>query len=174
LVILGFTDDSNTKFIIQKSYRKQNDDPWIITDVYITELSEQKAFKTEDNRKFIKLVFPLREGKTWDGNIHFDDRTQVDVFGELLRIYEGWNYTMSKEETSVNGIKYSEAVRVDHINKDDGLVYANSYEYYAKDIGLVYKSFTHLDTQELGSTKPWEEKAEKGFIVEQKLVSFTK
>jgi len=46
-----------------------------------------------------------------------------------------------------------------------------SYERYARGVGLIEREMRILDTQciEACSTKTWAEKAEKGFIVRQKI-----
>jgi len=173
-LIVDTTQSANLQYIIQESTRATADDPWFVTDVYTAELSEDQAFRTESNRRFIKLVFPVRESRRWDGNIHFDDRVSIDIAGETLRVYEDWDYAMSIEDTTVSGQTYTDALRVSHVDRETAISKTESYEYYAKDIGLVYKKLVALENQNINDPAPWEEKAMGGYIIEKRLLSFSK
>ncbi|MFM1744380.1 MAG: hypothetical protein RLZZ630_317 [Bacteroidota bacterium] len=49
-------------------FREVPGDGWIIDRVWTTNRTNTTAERTEDNLRFIKLVFPTREGVTWNGN----------------------------------------------------------------------------------------------------------
>lgn len=173
-VITDTTRSANLQYIIQQSTRPTADDSWFITDVYTAEIAEDQAFRTEDNRRFIKMVFPVREGRTWDGNIHFDDRVNIDIAGETLRLYEDWEYTMSLSDTTVSSQSYAEALKIRHIDRETGISKTESFEYYAKDVGLIYRRLVALENQDINNPAPWEDKAQGGFIIEKRLLSFSK
>ena len=86
-----------------------------------------QAVKTENNVKFIKLVFPIEENKTWNGNV--------------MNISSSDDYTMKNVDRSytVNGHYFSKTLKV--VQSDD-TSYVNEdqrYEVYAKGIGLIDK-----------------------------------
>ena len=174
--ITALFEEGDQSYVLTRSSRKSEDSPWLVSDVYTIERDEDRAYRTENNRRFIKLTFPIRDGKTWDGNIYFDAFETVDVFGNQFPVYEGWEYEMSVEEQPVDvaGQSYSDVITVNHVDRDDKLSWSKSYEQYAKDIGLIYRAHLYLDTNQLQSTEPWEDKAEAGFTLEQRLISFKK
>ena len=50
-------------------YRKQNDTTdWVVTDVWTSKITASNYQKVEENIRFIKLIFPARDSKTWNGN----------------------------------------------------------------------------------------------------------
>jgi hypothetical protein len=85
------------------------------------------AEKTENNRKYIKLVFPVEENKTWNGNV--------------MNTYPSDDYTMKNVAKSytVNGHYFPTTLKV--VQSDDSS-YVNAdqrYEVYAKGVGLIDK-----------------------------------
>ncbi|MFL5730483.1 MAG: hypothetical protein ACJ75J_13430 [Cytophagaceae bacterium] len=86
-----------------------------------------QAVKDENNRNYIKLIFPVEENKTWNGN--------------ALNIYASDDYTMvnvGKSYTS-NGHYFPTTVKVVQ-NDEASLVDEDKrYEVYAKGIGLIEK-----------------------------------
>ena len=113
---------------------------------------------TENNLRFLKLVQPFEDGKTWKGNSAID----VSSLGSDLQYLYDWDYTYD----SVGLPKQVGAFNLDNtvtINQRDdsfnlpvitsGPNETNiatrdySHEVYAKDIGLVYKSFLHYEYQ---------------------------
>lgn len=160
-------------YVLTQSYRKDSDAPWVITDVHSVQLTSDQFYRTEFNRRFAKLVFPVRDGRSWDGNASFDDRVEVDVFGSLLRIYEGWDYDMTAVDGAVTVLDktYDDVIEVLHIDREDNITRSYSKEQYARGVGMISSSHTYLETQRTQSTAPWTEKADKGLIIEKRLVS---
>ena len=148
-------------------------DPWELRNVWSASRQEEQLVKTEDNFRFIKLVFPIRKGKSWNGNAYFDPTTIIQVADESVEVFKNWNYnytSIDKPET-INGIRYDSVAVVSQVDDQNNLIELRfSKEKYAKNIGLVSKEMKILDTQKISSKEPWENKAEKGFIMFQKLI----
>ncbi len=129
--------------------------------------------RSEDNLTFTKLVSPIREGTSWDGNAAFDSRRSVFVGGELLDVYDGWNYRYTRVDTSATlrtGAQLDSLVIVRQAEVFDNLVnYRNAYEWYAPGIGLVERFLDARYTQCLSecADQSWDEKSEKGYIIHQ-------
>lgn len=171
--ITELLEPDGRKYIIAKSVRKQDTDPWVVNDKYLVENDGEKLYKTELNRRFIKLVFPVRDGKKWDGNIHFDSRAEVDVFGNMLPVFEDWDYEMQLESSAVEiaDVSYSDVLRVEQSNQDLGIDYRRNYEQYAKGVGLIYRENITLHSQKKTPDVSWEDAAEEGFIIRHTLIS---
>jgi len=164
---------SNTLYKIERSERKNETQPWQTKKVLTASIQEFQAIRTEDNLRFIKLVFPLKKNKTWDGNIYFDPSIIVTVAGESLEMFKSWDYkilSVGQAET-IGDTLFDEVTTVQQAESENLIELRQSIEKYAKGIGLIYREAWILDTQCIEGCigKTWHEKAEKGFILIQKM-----
>ena len=139
----------------------------------------QAVVRSEDNLTFTKLVAPIREGTSWDGNKAFDVSRQVPVGGELLTVYEGWNYRYTNTDTSLTlrtGMEVDSVLVVQQAAVYDNRIdYRRAYEWYAPELGLVERFIDArhsqcINTQTNCDDLTWDEKAEKGYIIRQTLL----
>lgn len=185
-VIAGTLLDNagNIVFRVERFVREKPDSPWEIQKVWTAFRTEQQAFRTEDNLRFISLIFPPREGKSWDGTAFIDEFTNVDVAGDPVQVFLGWQSRLSAAglPLTVGDFSFPETVTVDVADFETTIGIRRGYEQYARGVGLVFREWVVLDTQcraccgdtssPLCASLPWEEKAEHGFILRQQLVSF--
>lgn len=170
----SFIDNSGIKnYIIDENFTENGN---AIKSQFVNAYrTEDMAVENERNLKFIKMIFPVSEGKTWEGNKLFDaNNTIIKIAGEPIKVYENWLYRYSKliDKYEVNGKEYSDVVEIVQTDTDYKLEKRFSVEYYAKNVGLIYKKMMILNTQKIDETNtPWELKAEEGFIMEQKLIN---
>ena len=176
-IIEGAADD--TLYRLERSYRVAPGMPWQVTDVWTVRREPQRLIRTEENLDYIKLVFPLTERSDWDALAFVDTDREVIVAGETLAPFRQWDAQVDSIVTTWtdprSGFSYADAVFVQIADSGDNLIeYRRGYEVYAPNVGLVYRELFILDTQciEACAGQPWEEKAEKGFIVRQSLLSF--
>jgi hypothetical protein len=164
------------RYIICRFWKRDLMDNWIKKERWTVYFDDNRIVKTEENIPFIKLVFPVKEGRSWDGNALFEESLQINVAGESLRPYFNWNYEIvSTNDTYSFQEIQSENVAVIHQVNDTSFVDLRySLEKYAPDIGLVERFTQILDCSctNINSSDPWEEKADKGFILNQKLIKF--
>jgi hypothetical protein len=161
-------------FRIDRSYRASDTADWTVKDVVAAHQSNNQALRSENNLSFIVLDFPLFDGKQWNGISLFSESTIVFVAGESLEMFNSWEYeiaTVGMPET-IGGIDFDEVTTVYQADNDFQIEYRFSLEKYAKEVGLVYRHLEILDTQNVDPSKPWTEKAEKGFILTQTLIDF--
>jgi len=176
-VIDVFTDNRGEKSYLIEQNILENDQPYG-TNLLYGFVDDIKAVRTEGNLKFIKLTFPVSLNNSWDGNAMFDaSNTIVKIGGEPINMYEWWNYryTEINHIETINGINYTDVVTVTQVDSDIPIEKRYAIEKYSKGTGLIYQKMIILNTQksDLVST-PWEEKAEEGFILEKKLLYFSK
>jgi hypothetical protein len=150
-------------------------------DVQTTKLlniyaNNSKLVLNEGNLKFIKIIFPALVGKYWDGNALFNSaNTIVRIAGEPIKMYEEWEYRVVDKggNKTIDGIEYKDVLNIIQTDTDNFIEKRYSAEDYAKGVGMIYKKMMILNTQKVElQTTPWELKAEEGFILEQKLISF--
>lgn len=124
---------------IERFYRLQPTDTWQIKNVWSSKLLISRAVKTEENRSFIKLAFPVKRNQNWNGNAlntlpaQTYTITQAHIpeqFGELL--FDSTATVLQKDFETLIGLDLQ-------------------YEVYATQVGMVKKKFVEL-TKEIDGT----------------------
>lgn len=172
---------SDTIFVIERSFSPSLSDNWRVTDVWAASKSEFMATRTEENLKYVKLIFPVEINNSWDGNAFLDPNVEIFVKGESIDLLvDRWDYRVLDiaDVDTIGGIQYNDVATIQNIvsSEDEFINYRYVIEKYSKGVGLVYKNHYMLDTN-CGvecDTIPWTEKAEKGYIMEQKLLEYGK
>lgn len=162
-----FIDDENREAMRIERYIKYYNDtitdndtipfdsvPWTIKDVWYANLTQNTAEKVEENVRYLKLKFPIRDGFSWNGNI--------------FNTNEPWDYTYKDihQAKTINGILFDSTITVQQ--RDILNLVQNEYavEIYAKNIGLVYKECDTLTTYVNGEIN-------KGSELKMKIVSYS-
>ena len=167
LIESTFIDNENRETQRIERYRREDSASlWQITDVWFANRTRTVAEKVEENLRFIKLVFPLEEGKTWFGNQY------IDATGELEWMEE-WEFeiTALDEAETINGMALDSVLTVSQTDQENPLEKIFAEEKYARGVGLVYKELWHLEKQNFSA--PWTE-AEKGFILKMTVHDYKK
>lgn len=175
-IVDTLTDNNgNLLFKIEHFERAADTLPWDIKKVLTVSVQENQAIRTEDNLRFIPLTFPVEKSTTWNGNIHFNEDLIVYVAGESIEMFKGWKYRVKEvgEPLTVGNFQFDKTATVEEANSENLIELRKSSAIYAKGIGLVYRELWILDTQCIDDCigKPWEEKAEKGFILKQTILN---
>lgn len=162
----SFIDEAgNTVYKLNRYFRRNPTDVWSRTNTWTTYTDRTRAIRTEENLKFVKLVFPLKKGLRWDGNVFLDEDIKIDVAGESIEAYKNWKHKI-EEINEKFSFKGSDAVAVKVNLVDDASIIDRRKvtEYYGKGIGLLKKEMIILDSDGSRPNDPWEKKAQKGFI----------
>jgi len=121
--------EGGISYKIERSSRSSINDPWQQDSIWTARRDAQKAVVVENNIPLVKLVFPLREEKTWNGNV-LTDREPDEYTMVNLR----WAYDDSVENV------YDKTVTVIQEENRDPVVQTNlRREVYAEYIGMIYK-----------------------------------
>lgn len=165
LLDTSFIDNTgNTAFRINRMRRKDDADTWTTMDIWSACLTGDMAEKVEENLRFIKLLFPVEEGKNWKGNRY------INPSGNLSYL-ANWDYVYS----DVNTVKYvnigtfDSTVTVTAQNIENLVQKDLEQEIYAADFGLIYKISQHVSKQNVVNS--WEH-PEKGYIIRMKIKEF--
>ncbi len=177
-----FTDAEGREWYRGERWERRDEtQPWVFRQTYAVSRDDGAALRREDNLTFTKLIFPVRSGRRWDGHAAFDDSRELVVGGEFLDVYAMWNYRYGNVDTLrtlSTGLALPSVARVDQADTDNLIDYRQAYEIYAPGLGLVERFLDARHTQCRvccnGDTGPcldlpWDEKAEKGFILRQVL-----
>ena len=167
---------------MERYERAHPDDPWTIKHVWSAGRTETQAIRTENNQRFLKLVFPMEPRTRWNGNLWIDDQQEIEIAGEPIRPFANWRYQVDEIDVfgSVGIFNFDSLLTVTEVDENNIIERRWSVAQYAKNIGLVRREQWILDSQYCNknpvpadcTTKPWEEKAEKGYIVRQTVVGW--
>ena len=151
---------------------------WEFRQVWAAQLLGNFAYRIEDNQRFVSISFPLFKGKEWDGLVYIRKDTTISIPGGTIDMYKDWgNFkVLSLDEPEfIAGINYDSVLTIQRVEKINNIERRYSLEKYAKNIGLISRQDSILDTQCGGNiatciNTPWALKAEKGFILNMQLI----
>jgi len=123
-------------------YRKEKDSlNWVLIDVWSSKLVATNYQKVEENVRFIKLVFPIRANKTWNGNIK-------NNLGE-----QQYHFSAVHQPAIIGGFHLDSVSTVSQV-EDLNLISENFFEEkFATNIGMVYKR--ELSRKRDSLSDPW-------------------
>ena len=125
--------------------------PWqSLSTYYITPTANSIELLDDNNLRFIKLVAPVVQGKTWQGNSYIDTRSITSD----VQYLDGWNYTYTAVDspyTTLAGVIDSSVIVFQQDETSPDTAFNPDYfqqrdysiEVYAKNTGLIYKDFLH-------------------------------
>lgn len=143
LIADTFYDNQNQLNYRLEVYRRNNaSENWSIWKVWSTKVNTTNAQKDEDELNFIKLIFPPKEGATWDGNIYLPETDPYKVF-------RNWNYNYSSvhQPYTVNGLSFDSTLTVNLVDAQLAIEKTFRKEVYAKNVGLIDQQWEYLNTQ---------------------------
>lgn len=166
-------DFQDTSYVLTRSYRLLDTDPWQVTDIWTAANDNGLMTKTEENLKFLKLSYPLFENKTWNGNQFFDQNIEVNLGAETLMPYRNWESSVLEVDAiaNVKDMTFDQVSKVQLVNDTSFIELRYGQEWYANNIGMIKKELKILDTQ-CGNCDglTWEQKAYKGVILNMNLI----
>ena len=138
--------------------------------------------RTEENLRFLRLIFPLDEGRSWDGHVYFDENREIEIAGERMQPFRNWNYEVDALDVpgAVGAFTFDSLLVVIEVDDNNAIERRLSRVVYAKNVGLVEREQWILDSQYCNQTPPpsdcltlpWEQKAERGYILRQTVTGF--
>ena len=106
--------------------------PWAVKDAWQVNVSNSNVEVVEENIRFTKLIFAVKTGVTWDGNLK-------NTLGEMLYSY---NYMDTKE--TINSVVLEKVLLVKQKDFRTAISYQYYIEKYARGVGLVYREYKDL------------------------------
>ncbi len=139
----GFLDalTGNDKMRLERFYRNNDQEPWQIKNVWTSQLTKNKALRTEENITYVKLSFPLwinpeivGRGNQWDGNVYNVKPSQDYII------------TYLHEPMQLGTLAFDSTLRV--LQKDFKTLIGEEFQYeiYSTHIGMVRKRYVDLST----------------------------
>ncbi len=170
------------QYIIERYERSDLSHPWAFKNAITASRTATQAVRTQDNWRFLKLVFPMNRRSEWDGNIWIDDNREIEIAGERMRPFTNWAYEVDSIDVQafVGQFTFDSTLLVTEADDVNVIERRLSRVRYAKHIGVVWREQWILDSQYCNhipppadcETRPWAQKAEKGYILRQTIISF--
>ena len=169
-------------FLIDRLERSNLGIAWRYKSTNSAIRTDKQAIFSEGNWRFLKLIFPMDRRTDWDGNLWIDETREIEIAGERMRPFSNWNYAVDSIDIQslVGSFVFDSTLLV--TEADDANIIERRYSRvrYAKHIGLVWREQWILDSQYCNqfpppadcASIPWNQKAEKGYILRQTILSF--
>ena len=150
-------NEGDTTYRIER-FKSQTTSNWTISDAWEAKLTTYTAEKVEENQRFIKIKFPLAIGKYWNGNLKNELDDKDCTITSLSSKYKNENIQLD------SCLSITRDSSVTQISKQYDV------EIYARNIGLVYKEITDINSQEVIYGVPIENRIYRGTIYRQELI----
>lgn len=133
---------------------------WILNNVLAANRTVSTAERIEDNQRFIKLIFPVNQKRTWNGNAY-------NTMNEWT-----YQYTSVDAPLTLGSLTFDSTLTVKQIDFEN-LVNKKYYiEKYAKNIGLVYKEVVDVSSDSIIPFVPLMKRITKGVEYRMTVNSF--
>lgn len=171
----SFLDLNANENLRIEQYKKDATSSYQIRHIFSLKASAVNIQKVENDLRYIKMVFPIKENKSWNGNIYLDVKEEPTLNYLNTEKYD-WNYvyTSVHESLQIGNFTFDSCVTVMQIDEENLFEKKYSKEIYAKNVGLVYKELLVLDTQTPPSSASFLERAENGFILKYTILDYKK
>lgn len=132
---------------------------WTIKEVWSITADKRSVQLVESNTRFTKLIFPVSEKSTWNGN--------------AFNTMEPWQYAydyVDRVET-INGIRFDKVCMVKQKLFSTLISYESYCEKYSRGTGLVYREMQNVMSSTIVPGVPVLNRINSGFIYKQYFVS---
>lgn len=150
-----YDDHGNQIQIIKRYSRKADQLNWSILDVWTATVTGARVEKVEENKRIVKMIFPVVENEKWDGNALNSSGIQEYEYEELDAKY------------ILDSLYFDSTVTI--LQQEENYLTHRwfSKEVYAKNIGMIYfqRDSIHFRTNEGGQVNL------EGISVEMRLIN---
>lgn len=116
-------------------YVRDEQDQWVVRDVWTCTRDNFYAERTEENVRLLKLSFPINEGRRWDYNVYNPGNEWEMALREVHKPY------------SLNGLSFDSTLIVRQTVPANFVARRDLEERYAKHVGMVRKSQVETTSQ---------------------------
>jgi hypothetical protein len=167
---------------IERYERRSDTTEWQLARIWTASLTATQAIRTEENLRFLRLIFPMDRRSEWDGNRWIDSNREIEVAGERMRPFANWRYEVDSIDIAqrIGAFEFDSVLVVTEVDETNVIERRLSRSKYATGVGLVWREQWILDSQYCNQTppptdcetRPWLEKAERGYVLRQTVVAY--
>ncbi len=127
--------------------------PWMVKDVWSYIRTSTTLEIVEEDIRFTKLIFPVKEESLWNGNAN-------NTIGEW-----DYKYSYTDRAETINGSSFDNVLMVIQKSDKGNQIHREYYiEKYAKDVGMVYREIKDLRSNVVIAGIPVEQRITSGVI----------
>jgi hypothetical protein len=161
-----FTDNQGRRALRVERYKRLYDPnvpysniPWHLSRVWAFTKTNAAGEKLEENERFVRLSFPVTQGKTWDGNAY-------NTLGQ-------WNYKYKEADKpfSIAAFAFDSTCLIEQKNEINSISHRVYKERYAKNVGMIEKNVVDVRDDDFGAG-PVMSRIESGVIYNITLVDY--
>lgn len=120
--------DGQVQYEVRRERRQDENSTWEIDSVWTARVSTNRAILIENNVPLVKLVFPIENQLTWDGNAY------------NTREFDEYRYDRTLADTVLHDQSYENLWTVVQSDFGTDILGRNDrYEVYAPNVGLIIK-----------------------------------
>ncbi|WP_299708593.1 hypothetical protein [uncultured Pontibacter sp.] len=127
---------------VVRSIRPNDRSAWLDDSVMVVAKTERMVMLTKDNTKYVKLVFPVKEGTEWVGDIY---NTKLAPFGTTNKVRDGkevYTFTNVGVPFIIGESNFqTTATVIQKSSINSSLNLDERYEVYELGTGLAYRLF---------------------------------
>jgi hypothetical protein len=158
-----FQDLSQEEAFKVMRYSRQNAAAsWTLDSVWVAKRTAGQAIRTENNRPFVKLVFPVKDKQTWNGNA-------LNNLGS-----DEYEFLQVAQPFTVAGQPFASTATVVQADDSSACSMRRVYEVYAENVGLVYKEKILVDYRQTNNICEGLGDIQAGVESYQKLIAYGK
>lgn len=159
-------------YVLRRWSRPQGTSDYTSAETWSVEAGEFRYIVQEGNIPYVRLQFPLTEGKTWNGNA-YNTEGGTDDCGNGDFTCDMYMVSGLGQPFELPGVfSYDDTVTILEHDDDDPIVGKDVRQaVYADRIGLVYREETHLEYCTVGSCIG-QQIVESGMIRRQTLLTY--
>jgi hypothetical protein len=169
-------------WLIERYERRSDTLPWTLARIWSAQVNQQQAIRQEENLSYVRMIFPMDRRSEWNGNVFLDENMEIKVADETIRPFVNWQYEVDSIDVAgrVGEFNFDSLLIITEVDETNIIERRFSKSTYAKGVGLVSREQLILDSQYCNQspvpadceTRPWEQKAERGYILRMKIVSY--
>ena len=112
----------NTGFVINRYLRSDSTKPWEIDNVFTAFPASKSIEYVQDNLRFIKLMGPVTNGFSWQGNSYLAYDPYRDYVFANPAFMEDWNYTYENvnQPMTINSKDFENTITVFEVADSTG------------------------------------------------------
>ncbi|WP_421879451.1 hypothetical protein [Marinoscillum sp.] len=157
--------DGSVKYLINR-YKGEDSTALTLDSIWAVRKTDRSVIRSENNRDYVKLVFPVEDNTSWDGNAYNTSEEQLYTF------QQDDNYELNGEVFDTD-----HTIRVIIADVERNLVSQDERsEVYLRNVGLALKNYVQLSFCTVNCEGKGSEvgEIEKGKILLQELIRYGK
>ena len=159
-------------YVVEYAIMNQTTQQWEPAYLGRASRSVSEAFLDEAGRKLVKMTFPPVAGAHWDGTRYINQQAVVYISGEPIEMFKDWDprIVSTDEPGTIGNASFDKILTIEFVDTESRIEKRLALEKYIRGVGLAFREYWILDTQLNTDERPWDQKAQRGFILTQQLM----